>query len=854
MADGPKISIDKHMRDVVAFAGERAHYESFACFLQEVLERAGALYAPLCIVQARAKTVSSFAQKIIRKDKYKEPLKEVTDLCGARVIVHFQSQALKVCTFIKENFIIDEVNSIDVGSKLREEEFGYLSIHYIVTPRAGSILGVPVPKELVMRKAEIQVRTLLQHAWADISHDRIYKSSLTVPKRWKRESARLAAVLEKADDAFANMSETLDAYASNYSVLLCENKLKSEIQTLTTILQVEPEQKNKPSHALKLAKAHAAAGDWGAIVDLLQPFLSTADADDITLEYAFALCRVHKDDHTHPSFDRGQKLLAKTADAVPPANAADAAVSMAAHRRARAWYLLGVTQSWSKGRGRQAKEAFRHAYELKPTNPYYFLKFVECEIKSRPDVTFLSMLKPGILEAISTCRNHIEIGLELVNAYFAIARAYFILSEPDPCLNAYAKTVDLLLNGNSCILPDRLDEELQALVNLQNVNPELFTMCTNLLHLARWRKSADEDSRRIIEKQRLFKGPWQEPVLIIAGGAEYMALRSARHYQGLIQEALGYFQGTVVSGGTTSGIPGEVGIAAEHLDNQKCKAFALIGYLPKKLPSDAKTSPHYGRLLRTDANQFSAKELISYWIDLLLAGVEPSKVLVLGINGGRIADLEYRLALALGAVVGLVQNSGRAAAGLPADPDWKNHRGIVELAEDGKIVWAFVHQHQPVQLSTEQIDSLAPQAHEYYRQKRIEQKNTSDKAMLPWDRLDPLLVESNRQQIKFIEKVVRKLDLAVRPAATPKPFPFSEDQKNLMAEIEHARWFVERSLKGWHYGSIKDNDQKTHPYLVAWNELLPEIQAYDQEAVSHFEEILHQAGFEIYDPGKNRHK
>lgn len=852
MAAGPKISIEKHMQDVEAFAGERSQYELFALFLSQVLERAGALYAPLCIVQARAKTVSSFAQKIIRKDKYKEPLKEVTDLCGARIIVHFQSQALKVCTFIKENFIIDEVNSIDVGSKLREEEFGYLSIHYIVTPRAGSILGVPVPKELLTRKAEIQVRTLLQHAWADISHDRIYKSNLTVPKRWKRESARLAAVLEKADDAFASMSETLDAYASNYSVLLCENKLKSEIQTLTTILKVEPEQKNKPSHALKLAKAQAAAGEWTAVVDLLKPYLSVADADDITIEYAFALCRLHKDNVAASSFDKGQKLLAKVADTVQPAQASDSEVSLATHRQARAWHLLGITQSWSKGKGRLAKEAFRHAYELTPTNPYYFLKFVEYEIKSRTEMTFISMLKPGILEAIHTCRCHIEIGLELVNAYFAIARAYYILSEPDQCLNAYAKTVDLLLNGNSCILSDRLDEELQALSNLQGVNPSLFILCFNLLHLARWQKFANEDSKSIIEKLRLYKGKWQKPILIIAGGAEYMALQSAHHYFGLVQEALSYFQGTVISGGTTSGIPGEVGMVAEHLTNQQCKEFELIGYLPKKLPSDAKISPHYDHLIHTDAKQFSAKELIAYWIDLLTAEVNPSEVLVLGINGGRIADLEYRLALAFGAVVGLVQNSGRAAAGLPADPDWRNHKNIVELAEDGKIVWAFVHQHQPVQLTEDQVNLLAPQAHEYYRQKRIEQKNTSDKAMLPWDRLPATLVESNRQQIQFIEKVIKKLDLAIRPVAVPKPFPFSEAHKELMAEIEHARWFVERSLDGWRYGSVKDIDQKINPSLVPWNKLLPEIQAYDKEAVSHFEEILNQAGFEIYAPGQKK--
>ncbi len=99
-----------------------------------------------------------------------------------RVIVHFQSQVEKICTFIKENFEIDEANSLDAKSRLQVNEFGYRSVHYIVTPKKDSILGIKVDDKFKNLKAEIQVRTLAEHVWADISHDRIYKTDLNIPE------------------------------------------------------------------------------------------------------------------------------------------------------------------------------------------------------------------------------------------------------------------------------------------------------------------------------------------------------------------------------------------------------------------------------------------------------------------------------------------------------------------------------------------------------------------------------------------------------------------------------------------------------------------------------------------------
>ena len=167
-------------RDQVArYADRRGDYIVFADTLQQVLLHAAAVYAPLAIVQVRAKATPSFAEKILRKRaKYRDPVEDLTDLCGGRIIVHTEEQVIKICRFLEEHFEIDEANSENVGTRLRASEFGYQSVHYIVTFKPGVFprrnFPVEVPEMLYRMpnaRGEVQVRTMLQHAWADIGHD-----------------------------------------------------------------------------------------------------------------------------------------------------------------------------------------------------------------------------------------------------------------------------------------------------------------------------------------------------------------------------------------------------------------------------------------------------------------------------------------------------------------------------------------------------------------------------------------------------------------------------------------------------------------------------------------------------------
>jgi ppGpp synthetase/RelA/SpoT-type nucleotidyltranferase len=857
----PGIPLSKQIEFMKEYKKVAGHYELYAQTLEKILKKAVSLYAPLSIVQSRAKTVSSFIEKIIRKDKYQNPLLDVTDLCGARIITQFQSQVKILSEFIKANFEIDEANSIDVSSRLKESEFGYLSVHYIVTPKRKEILGVPIPDDIKNLKAEVQIRTLLQHAWADILHDRLYKSIITVPRKWQRESARIAAVLEKADDAFATMSESLDAFAENYSVMMNEEQLDREIRILKALIEAEPEEEKKASHALRLAKALASRCEWSEIVKVLEPFIQQGEYQpEIAIETGRAICQMTDPQKNPAKYQEGQSLLTKVAQPDQALtdedkygqHAIEKDKDLERRRRARAFFALG--KSWEKygSKDRQTKDSYYNAYRLVPDNPYYFMVYLEYEVLLHKDVQFVEMLRPGLWETIESCRKHIEMDIELSQAFFTMGKSYLLLGEDDQAVNAYAKVADLALGKPGCVTNYELQAELAALERLQKVNPEYFEMLKIILHQILWLKFENESSRATLESHRLVKKNFDLPICIIAGGAEEMDKQVAKQYLNYLIEALDDFAGTVISGGTTSGIPGEVGLVASHMQNRHEKEFKLIGYLPQNLPADAQVDKNYDKLPRTGGEGFSARELLAYWTDIILSDIKPQDVIVLGINGGRISDLEYRLALGLGAKVGLVQNSGRAASGLLTDKDWKEHPGLLVLPQDESITWAFVHQNRPSTLSDEQIEEVAPRVHEFYLKTKLRTGDTSDESMKPWEKLNKDLKNSNREQIAFIERVLNKVGLGIRISENPQQFDLTQQHFKgctyieTMAEMEHARFVVERMSEAWVYGSVKDVNKKTSPYLVPWNRIPGPVKEYDFEAVRGAQKLLNSLGFEIY--------
>lgn len=196
------------MNDVTEYEKVRPVYEAYAHKLRELLELLlqgqGVDYH---LVECRAKEIDSYKRKLSRVEKnYSNPIAEITDLVGLRIIVFYQRDIKRVEDLIKANFVVDEQHSIDKKADLKENEFGYLSSHYIVKLNEHRN-NLPEWKSYNNINAEIQLRTVLQHAWAAISHELQYKSTFEVPSILKRRLFRLAGLFELADEEFGTIKD-----------------------------------------------------------------------------------------------------------------------------------------------------------------------------------------------------------------------------------------------------------------------------------------------------------------------------------------------------------------------------------------------------------------------------------------------------------------------------------------------------------------------------------------------------------------------------------------------------------------------------------------------------------------------
>ena len=162
-------------------------------------------------VEHRVKEEKSLAGKLERKGDGYNTLEDITDILGCRVICFLSDEIDKIGKKVQESFVIDWSNSSDKRALIKEDAFGYLSLHYICSLPFGD----KWPDEICGKKFEIQIRTILQHAWSAIHHDIGYKSDFGVPREIKRQFARLAGLLELADDEFVRARDNMVCYTDD---------------------------------------------------------------------------------------------------------------------------------------------------------------------------------------------------------------------------------------------------------------------------------------------------------------------------------------------------------------------------------------------------------------------------------------------------------------------------------------------------------------------------------------------------------------------------------------------------------------------------------------------------------------
>ena len=177
-------------------------------------------------ISYRAKELSSFLEKIDRKT-YVNPINEIVDLSGVRLVYLYTSDINRIKDIIESRFEILE--TVDQQEQYEHDQFGYSALHYVV--RLGSNhLGARYD-DLKDLKCEIQVRTILQDAWSIVSHHLLYKRESQIPSVLKRKIHSLSGLFETADDQFDNIKKAQEKYLQEIDESLSQHNLNQELNS-----------------------------------------------------------------------------------------------------------------------------------------------------------------------------------------------------------------------------------------------------------------------------------------------------------------------------------------------------------------------------------------------------------------------------------------------------------------------------------------------------------------------------------------------------------------------------------------------------------------------------------------------
>jgi serine/threonine-protein kinase len=414
-------------------------------------------------------------------------------------------------------------------------------------------------------------------------------------------------------------------------------------------------------------RAAVALGAWREAIELLMGFEQDDDDPRALEALGVALCKASSDGVTGEEYRRGQALLEKS--------------YAVGHRPATLSALAGTYRAFDEQR---AATLYGAALEQDPSDPYALGNVIELALSTGSPDDILAR-HDQIQAAIARCRSQIDEGTNLPWAHLDEGKFLACLGELLPSLDAY------LEGARSAAAPHPITAALGSArrlgERLPSGNP--FLSIERLLTLILALRFPGEVSSDRIASGR-DPSPLTPPIVIVAGNSGASLHSDTVATIRRLSSAFRGFAGSLISGGTTRGISAGAGdLGAMFAD------ATAVGYLPGSLPPGVEADAdvrRYSELRTSDTSVFGPEEPLSYWADIAASQIAPSDVFMLGIGGGPLTSFEYRLAVLLGARVGLLRESGRAARALLDDARWAALPGLLELPSSPDDLRAVLEQ------------------------------------------------------------------------------------------------------------------------------------------------------------------
>lgn len=277
------------------YEAKRPDYEELAALIGESVRNDLEGHGLEAVVEWRAKDTISFVKKALRKG-YSDPMNEIGDKAGVRVIVHYLDDVAAV----EES--VGRICQIHAREKKVEamayDQLGYLGVHLQVQPNT-ELAGRSDNRRLAGLQAELQIHTKAQSAWAVVSHHLLYKTPHELPDDIKRGVTRLVALVELFDAEIQRFRKAIEE-DSDLQEMTVINALDDHIIRYTA---------KRPDRALSalcvppLVRLYG--GDPERIVpDHIRPFL-TANAEKLEELYT----RYRDDSRANPLLFQPEALL-----------------------------------------------------------------------------------------------------------------------------------------------------------------------------------------------------------------------------------------------------------------------------------------------------------------------------------------------------------------------------------------------------------------------------------------------------------------------------------------------------------------------------------------------------------------